>query len=106
MSIPLGNGTNGRDRKGRFMLGNPGGPGNPQLLRTYALRKAFQDAVTPAQMQALARKLYTLAMDDDDISAAKLLLGYCLGPEQALVFDTSPTDEHTVVVTHYDDHAA
>jgi hypothetical protein len=32
--------SNGRDERGRFAVGNPGGPGNPFAKRAAALRKA------------------------------------------------------------------
>ncbi len=64
-STPSPNGSNGRDAGGRFAKGNPGGPGNPHAQRVGQLRSALLDAVTPADMQAIAHKLIDLAKEGD-----------------------------------------
>jgi hypothetical protein len=46
--------TNGRTPRGQFAKGNPGGPGNPYARRTAALRSALLDAVTEADIRAVA----------------------------------------------------
>jgi hypothetical protein len=48
---------NGRDSRGRFAVGNPGGPGNPFAERAAALRKAFYATATEADLQAIARQV-------------------------------------------------
>lgn len=48
---------NGRDAKGRFASGNPGGPGNPYAKRVGELRSALIEAVTPKDIAAIARRL-------------------------------------------------
>lgn len=35
--------TADRDARGRFVTGNPGGPGNPHARRTQELRSALSD---------------------------------------------------------------
>ena len=69
------------DAKGRFMPGNPGGPGNPFARQTAALRQALLDAITPQDMQAIAAKLIEQAKDGN-IQAAKLLFTYAIGKPQ------------------------
>ena len=45
---PKPNGPNGgRGEDGRFLAGNPGGPGNPYSRQVAKLRQAILDAVTP-----------------------------------------------------------
>lgn len=48
---------NGRDPKGRFAQGNPGGPGNPYARRVAELRQALIDAIGPADVKAIADAL-------------------------------------------------
>src|SRR5262249_62378779 len=57
MSLPSPNGANGRDGRGRFTTGNPGGPGNPFGQRSAAFRSALLQAVTVEDVQAVAAKL-------------------------------------------------
>jgi len=60
-SEPLANGDNGlaeaRDDKGRFLPGNPGGPGNPQARNVATWRRALADAVSPDDVTEVTRKL-------------------------------------------------
>src|SRR5262249_12519511 len=49
--------ANGRDARGRFATGNPGGPGNPFGQRSAAFRTALLQAVTVEDVQAVAAKL-------------------------------------------------
>ncbi len=74
----------GRDARGRFLPGNPGGPGNPFGRQVAALRQAFLDRVDQAKVQALVDKLYEQALAGDT-AAAKLVLAYTLGRPAAVV---------------------
>src|SRR5262245_6812004 len=67
-----------RDSRGRFMPKNPGGPGNPFARQVAALRQAVLNAVTPADIQTVIRKLIELAAAGS-LPAARLLLGYAIG---------------------------
>ena len=67
-----------RAKGGRFAKGNPGGPGNPFARRVAGLRAALLDVVTVERLQALATKLYDLALGGD-VAAAKLILCYAIG---------------------------
>lgn len=74
----------GRDPRGRFTLGNAGGPGNPYARRTAELRRDILAAVTSEDFQAIARKLIAQAKEGD-VPSAKLLFSYTLGkPAEAV----------------------
>ncbi len=76
---PSTNGAgNGRDRRGRFTRGNPGGPGNPLGPAIARLRSELVRAVTLADMRAIARALVRRARDGDTESV-RLLWSYTLG---------------------------
>jgi len=69
---------NGRTPRGQFAKGNPGGPGNPYARRTAALRSALLDAVTEADIRAVARALVKRAKDGE-VPAVRELLDRLLG---------------------------
>jgi len=77
---PSPNGANGhgRDRRGRFVVGNPGGPGNPHARTVAAWRRAFLEAVTPADIRKVARTLVRMAIAGD-LGAIKELLDRTVG---------------------------
>jgi hypothetical protein len=78
MKSPTANGDNGRDDRGRFLPGNPGGPGNPLAVRVSKLRSALLNAVTEDDMREIVRKLVSLAKDGDTV-AARILFDRVLG---------------------------
>ena len=81
---PAAESTSGRDPRGRFAAGNPGGPGNPFARRVGALRSALVKCVQEEDIAAVARALIEKARNGD-IAAAKLLFGYVLGkPSEAV----------------------
>ena len=49
--------TNGHDAKGRFVVGNPGGPGNPLGGQAARLRNAALQAITPMDIQVIVARL-------------------------------------------------
>ncbi len=65
--------TNGRTKKGTFTKGNKGGPGNPHVAKVAALKTAFYAAVTPADMQAIVRKLVKEAKNGNVLAAREVL---------------------------------
>ncbi len=67
----------GRDSRGRFCRGNPGGPGNPFARKTAALRQALLDTVTVEDLQAIVRRLLQKAKEGD-VAAARLVLSYAI----------------------------
>ncbi len=74
----------GRDPKGRFATGNPGGPGNPFARRVAALRSALIQSVQAEDLIAIARTLIEKARTGDT-AAAKLVYQYVLGKPAAPV---------------------
>ena len=94
MDRPSTNGGNGRDARGRFAKGNPGGPGNPQARKVAALRSTLLRTVTQKDMREVTRAMMDKAKGGD-VAAAKLLLGYLVGqPPAAIVVDLETTGPH------------
>lgn len=79
---PLPNGKSGksdRDRFGRFMLGNPGGPGsNPLGHRVNEYRATLFACLTRRKFANVVTRLIGLA-EAGDIAAIRILLDRCLG---------------------------
>lgn len=67
-----------RDQHGRFLKGNPGGPGNPNARRAAALRKALCEAVTAEDMYKVGKVMLQKALEGD-VQAAKFLASYVMG---------------------------
>jgi hypothetical protein len=83
----------GRDAKGRFAKGNPGGPGNPFARQVARLRSALVNRVTEADMDRIAEDLIVKAQLGD-LAAVKLLFLYILGkPGAAVNPDTLDVEE-------------
>ena len=100
----------GRDDKGRFVRGNPGGPGNPFARKTAALRSALIRRMDEEKIEQLADTLIKQAIEGD-VSSARLVLQYAIGlPTQAV--DPDDVDrlewerEQRQVVTPAELHAA
>src|SRR5919109_2559853 len=90
---PPENGASGRDAKGRFAPGNPGGPGNPFARRTAELRREFLAEASGEDLRAVCRALLERAKAGD-VAAAKLALSYLMGkPERAVDPDTLDEQE-------------
>lgn len=86
---PSANGDNGkpdRGKNGRFIRGNPGGPGNPSAARVGRLRSAMLGAVTTADMASIVKALVSKAKAGD-VLAARLLFDRLLGPAVAIDFE-------------------
>ena len=81
-----GNGHEGRDPRGRFQQGNPGGPGNPFARHVAELRAAMLAAVTAERMAAVVEAMLTRA-EDGDVQAARLVMSYTLGEPCAADFE-------------------
>lgn len=81
---PSTNGGNGgdRDARGRFTSGNSGGPGNPHVKAVAAWRSALTRVVSPADIEAVLRKLLECAKAGEPW-AIKELLDRCLGKPRA-----------------------
>jgi hypothetical protein len=84
MHVPSSNGSNHRHLNGRFLKGNPGGPGNPYAKKIAALRGAMLSVVTEKDMKSICTTLVGLAKQGD-VAAAKFVFGYVLGPSGVAV---------------------
>jgi hypothetical protein len=71
------------DARGRFVKGNPGGPGNAVARRMAAIRQAVFDAIGPDAILELLSSLHKRAMGGN-MTAARLLLLYTLGKPVAM----------------------
>ena len=93
---------NGRLPDGRFGAGNTISQGNVGNKRMKELRRALLDAVTPEDVQAVAKTLKELAVAGD-VPACKVLLDHVIGkPVQALELsgpEGSSLDLTTIVST-------
>jgi len=82
-----------RDAQGRFIGGNPGGPGNPFARQTAELRKALLSVVTYEDMRIIGADLVVKAKMGD-LAAMKLLFQYVLGkPTESVNPDTLDQQE-------------
>lgn len=76
-TAPSPNGDNGlaetRDSKGRFLPGNPGGPGNPQARNVATWRKALADAVSAEDITEVAQRLLDAAKAGEPWAVRELL---------------------------------
>jgi hypothetical protein len=88
--------TNGRTSRGQFAKGNPGGPGNPYARRTAALRSALLDAVTEADIRAVAKALVKRAKDGE-VPAVRELLDRILGRASDVQAQTAAPAELLVI---------
>lgn len=73
----------GRDERGRFAQGNPGGPGNPHVRRVAELRAAVMAATTGEQVQEVMDKLRKLALEGDVRAAVAWLDRVGIRPDTA-----------------------
>jgi hypothetical protein len=67
-----------RDARGRFVKGNPGGPGNPHRRRVSCLRRAITLAISDQEVAELMKKLLHRA-NKGSSAAAKILLTFAVG---------------------------
>lgn len=74
----LNGGDGGRDERGRFAPGNPGGPGNPHARTVNKLRTAMLKAVSEDDLTRIVKQLVKLAVEGN-VPAAKEVLDRCLG---------------------------
>ena len=78
---PSTNGDNGaakalvetRDGRGRFLPGNPGGPGNPQARNVATWRKALAEAVSAEDVTQVAQRLVDAAKAGEPWAVRELL---------------------------------
>lgn len=70
---PTHNGDNGRDTRGRFLPGNPGGDGNPHAAAVNRFRAAMMATVTEADVKAVITKLVQAAKAGEPWAVKELL---------------------------------
>lgn len=61
-----------RGKGGRFLPGNPGGPGNPFIKRVAKLRALLLDAVGEADLREIVQKLVESAKAGDMVAVREL----------------------------------
>lgn len=86
---PSANGANGyRDGLGRFIKGNPGGPGNPHAAMAMRHREAIAIAATPERTKAVMEALYLCATTNGvgQVQAIKEWLQRTAGTPEAMEF--------------------
>lgn len=67
-----------RRATGRFVKGNPGGPGNPHNKKAGMFRAALYNAVTPEDIEEVVQALLEKAKEGD-VAAARELLDRLIG---------------------------
>lgn|SRR6185312_296717 len=70
------------DKRGKFRVGNPGGPGNPMIHKVSALRRALLEEITEDAVRKLVRRLLRRGTKLDSATgnfAAKRLLDRTIG---------------------------
>jgi len=93
-----------KDKKGRFVKGNPGGPGSTFNQRQLAYRELFQKVITEPKFKKLLKVVYGKAMKGDMV-ACKLLFERMLGkiPEGASISVQNGTDGNPIIQIKVDD---
>ena len=81
------------DTKGRFAVGNRGGPGNPLGRRVAEMRQILIDSLTDDAIRKLADVHMIARAQDGNVGAAKLLLSYALGKPPAAADYEGPPPE-------------
>jgi len=86
-------GSNGdakaHDPRGRFVAGNPGGPGNPFGRQVARLRAGLLASVTEQDIQEVITALLVQAKKGN-VAAARLLLAYTVGkPTESVTADSA-----------------
>ena len=79
----------GRDNRGRFMVGNAGGPGVPRR-RTFELRRAAEEAITPEHVAATVRKATRMGLEGD-LAAMRLVFDRTCGRATEASVDAEPS---------------
>ena len=86
-------GAEGRDTRGRFAPGNPGGPGNPYARQVAAMRKLMVNFFNEDRMNHIAIILYEKA-SRGDLGAMKFIFQYVMGkPPETVDPDRLDIDE-------------
>jgi hypothetical protein len=81
---PSPNGSNGRDARGRFIEGNPGGPGNPHARRIAQLRSILLESISDDDFRYVVRRLVHLAKNGGELPWIKELFDRTIGKPSAV----------------------
>src|SRR5215218_7772218 len=82
-----------RDEKGRYLPGNPGGPGNPMAREMARVRALLAQRVDDRVLDLVVAQLIDLC-SKGHFGALRLLLEYRAGkPERGVRFDEVPLDQ-------------
>lgn len=65
--------TNGRNKLGRFVEGNSGGPGNPWVKLTHQFKQALIDSATDERRTQLIEALWDMALGEGDFEDKTLV---------------------------------
>ncbi len=69
-----------RTKRGTFAAGVSGNPaGNPHFKHVAALRRVVNNAIGAEELQCILHKLFELGIENDDVSAMKILLDRVIG---------------------------
>ena len=83
-----------RSRKGRFTLGNKGGPGNPFARQVAEIRKLLLNTIPGHELAKVLLAMLEKAKAGD-VAAAKLVLQYTAGkPAEAVEPDRIELEDH------------
>jgi hypothetical protein len=85
---------------GKFAKGNKLGKGNPHAQKIAQLKAAVLDAVTAEDVKAVISKLVSLARDEGDVAAAKVLLDRVFGKEVVATIETHNQGGATGVILY------
>ncbi len=83
MDFPTDPFENGRDDRGRFTTGNPGGPGNPHAAKVMNLRSALFRAVTEQDVRDVLAALIAEAKAGN-VAAQREFFNRVLGQAEAV----------------------
>lgn len=87
-----------RDESGRFLKGNPPGPGNPHVKRIAELKAAVLAAVSPDDLRRVVETLVRLATDGEDVAASKVLMDRLFGKEIVAHVEHSGDGQSVVLI--------
>jgi hypothetical protein len=91
---PAAEPTPDRPAKGRFALGNKGGPGNPFARQVAEIRKLLLNTVPGERLAKILLAMVERA-EAGDVAAAKLVFQYTVGkPAEAVEPDRVEIEEH------------
>ena len=85
-----GSDNTGRDDRGRFTEGNPGGPGGVRR-RPSELRRAAEEAITPEHVAAMVRKATRMGLEGN-LGAMRLVLERTCGRSAQAPAEAEPIE--------------